>query len=204
MQLLTSEPVVLPVSVADLEKYLNGTDDGFYETALQMAGEYFVTSTGIELLERQYTGRLLRDSTISSGVYPVNRHQPGWVELPMWPVIAIDSMTADGAAVLSPELDKNVKPARLYVGGAQDVTIIATFGHDVTTITTSGYGIAVADSGHGHTHGGFVIDERICTAILMLAGFIVEHRGACDLTEAASKSGAAMLMNQLKLYRVTI
>lgn len=194
LQLLTSEPVSLPVNVADLESYLNGTDDGFYGVALQTAGEYFVTNTGIELLERQYTGRLLRDSTISGGVYPVSQDQDSWVELPMWPVIAIDSMTVGGVSVVSPQLDKSVKPARLYVGGEQDVTITATFGHNVTT----------TGSGHGHAHANIVIDERICMAILMLAGFIVEHRGACDLTEAANKSGAAMLINQLKLYRVTI
>lgn len=194
MQLLTSEPAALPVNVADLEKYLNGNDDGFYGVALQMAGEYFVTDTGIELLERDYTGRLIRNPLVSAGLQPVHRHLPGWVDLPRWPVVSINTMSADGVTVVSPEFDKTVKPARLYVGGAQDVTIEATFGHDVT----------VTGSGNGHGHGNIVIDERICTAILMLAGFIVEHRGACDLTEAASKSGAAMIMNQLKLNRVTI
>lgn len=194
MQLLTSEPAALPVTVADLEAFLSGTDDGFYGVALQMAGEYFVTNTGIELLERDYTGRLIRNPQVAAGLQPVHRHLPGWVDLQRWPVVSINTMSADGVTVVSPELDKTVKPARLYVGGAQDVTIEATFGHDVT----------VTGSGNGHGHGNIVIDERICTAILMLAGYVVEHRGACDLAEAASKSGAAMLMQQLRLHRITL
>lgn len=194
MQLLTSEPAALPVSVADLESYLNGTDDGFYGVALQMAGEYFVTDTGIELLERDYTGRLIRNQNVATGIQQISRNQSAWADLPRWPVVSINSMTADGVTVATPEVDKTVKPARLYIGGAQDVTIEVTFGHNSTG----------SGSGHGHGHDSVSIDERICTAILMLAGFIVEHRGACDLAEAASKSGAAMLMNQLRLNRIAL
>lgn len=190
MQLLTNEQASLQVNVADLESYLGGTDDGFYGVALQMAGEYFVTDTGIELLERDYTGRLIRTQEVSVGIQPVYRAQKAWVDIPLWPVVSINSMTADGETVAAPEIDKTVKPARLYVGGAQDVTIEATFGHSGT--------------GGGSGHGSVVIDERICTAILMLAGYIVEHRGACDLAEASVKSGAAMIMKQLRLHRITL
>lgn len=198
MQLLTSEPAALPVNVADLEKYLNGTDDGFYATALAMAGEYFVTDTGIELLERDYTGRLIRSRNVAAGIQPISRNQSAWADLPRWPVVSINSMTADGATVAVPEVDKTVKPARLYVGGAQDVTIEVTFGHaDAGGGTGHGHG-------HGHGHASVVIDERICTAILMLAGYVVEHRGECDLSEAAKLSGAAMLMQQLRLHRITL
>lgn len=193
MQLLTSNPAALPVTVADLESFLSGTDDGFYSTALAMAGEYFVTDTGIELLERDYTGRLIRSQNVATGIQPISRNQSAWADLPRWPVVSINSMTADGVTVAVPELDTTVKPARLYIGGAQDVYIDATFGH-----------ADAGGSGHGHGHDSVAIDERICTAILMLAGFIVEHRGACDLAEAASKSGAAMLMNQLRLNRITL
>ncbi len=194
MQLLASEQAALPVNVADLESYLSGTDDGFYGVALQMAGEYFVTDTGIELLERDYTGRLIRTQQVTGGVQPVYRPQKSWVDIPLWPVVSINSMIADGETVAAPEVDKTVKPARLYVGGAQDVTIEATLGHPG----------AVGGSGNGHAHGSVLIDERICTAILMLAGYIVEHRGACDLAEATVKSGASMLMKQLRLNRITL
>lgn len=180
MQLLTSEPVSLPVTAADLESFLSGTDDGFYSTALAMAGEYFVTDTGIELLERDYTGRLIRSQNVATGIQPISRNQSVWADLPRWPVVSINSMTADGVTVAAPELDTTVKPARLYIGGAQDVTIEATFGHAAVT------------------------DQRINTAILMLAGHLVEHRGACDLTDAAVKSGAAAIMNQLRLNRIAL
>lgn len=180
MQLLTSEQAALPVTVADLEAFLGGTDDGFYATALAMAGEYFVTDTGIELLERDYTGRLIRTQEVATGIQPVYRLQKSWVDLPLWPVASINSMTADGATVATPEVDKTVKPARLYVGGAKDVTITATIGHTAVT------------------------DQRINAAILMLAGHIVEHRGACDLTDAAVKSGASAIMNQLRLNRIAL
>lgn len=177
MQLLTNESAVLPVTVADLEAYLQGTDDGFYQTALQSAGEYFVTTTGIELLPRQWFGMLERYD-YGTGLAPIDRTPSVWIELPRWPIASVESLTLDGVAV-TPLLNTSVKPARIAVGRSQKIEIELTA-------------------------GGAVTDERIKTAILMLAGYIVEHRGACDLSEAASKSGAAMLLDQLKLQRVIV
>jgi hypothetical protein len=38
----------------------------------------------------------------------------------------------------------------------------------------------------------------------MLAGFIVEHRGACDLTDAAILSGAQLYLDQQTIRPIQI
>ena len=192
MQLLTNEQVALPVNVSDLEKYLQGTDDGFYQTALTMAGEYFVAATCVELLPRQWFGQVERNGGIG-GLAPIGNELDAWLGIPRWPLISVELLKLDGVDV-TPLINDKVKPARVAVGRAKTIEIELTAGHN-----TVGQG-----SGHGHGHGATVIDERICTAIMMLAGYIVEHRGACDLTEAAIKSGAAMLIDQLKIQRVLV
>lgn len=175
-----NDPLVLLVTSDELAEYLQAEITPFFYFALSMATEYFVAQTGIESGTRESIVYGKREPKHYPGLSPVTKHMPEWVEIPIHPVRDVIEVELDGE-IVTPEVDLLTRPAQLYVGDAKEVK---------------------AKIYAGHSNSEF--DARSRMAILMLAGFIVENRGACDLTEAAEKSGAKKLMDQLSIFPVML
>jgi hypothetical protein len=98
------------------------------------------------------------------------------VELPYTALIEVESVTAGGVA-----LDWSVQPERMPA----KITVPAWDMAEELKIT--------------YTAGMTLIPVSIKTAIMMIGGFLFDHRGGCDAMDAISKSGA---INLLRSYRV--
>lgn len=174
------QPINMLVTEDDLEVYLNQEQDFFFFTAIKTASEYFVKYTGIELGLRDSKVTGTREQRVYSGLSPVGIKLADWVEIPIYPVTEVKSLEIDGETV-TPEIDFDKRPHLIKVGNAEKVEMVVTAGHAQGTV-----------------------DESIKMAILMLAGFIVEHRGACDLTDAAILSGAQLYLDQQTIRPIQI
>lgn len=166
---------VSPVSVQELEKFLDVTDDPILEDLLSVATDTVISYLNVDLLPRQwkYVQNLRRvPPTVDYKRFPVRDW--GWVELPYTALVSVDSVEVDGSAV-EYLTDDESRPARVYP---------KTFG-DQLIIT--------------YTAGASHVPATVKTGIKMLAGYLYEHAGACDVTEGLTKSGAEAV---LKSYRV--
>jgi hypothetical protein len=177
--MLTTKPnsqVNLIVTADELADYLNTEIDTFFLPALRMAGDYFVSVTGLELGVRQNTVYGKREPVVYEGLSPIGKNLTEWVEVPIYPIKEVISLELDGETATA-EIDLHTRPHKLYIGDAEEVKLIV-------------------NAGHGQSE----LSEMARMAVLMLAGFIVEHRGACDLTDGAIKSGAQQFIDKLTIY----
>ena len=177
--MLTAKPktaVNLIVTADELEDYLNTEKDTFFLPALRTAAEFFINKTGIELGIRESVIYGKREKEVYPGLSPIQKKQAVWVDIPIYPVTEVLSLKLDGEEKQA-EVNFNTRPHKLYIGDAQEVEMTVKAGHAQSQF-----------------------DEMARMAVLMLAGFIVEHRGACDLTDAAVKSGAQSYIDALTIF----
>ncbi len=175
MQAKPLSDTVSPVSVQELEKFLDVYDDPMLEDMLSIATDAVIAYLNVDLLPRQwkYVQNLKRvPLTVDYKRYP--QREWGWIELPYTALVTVDSVEVDGEAV-EYLTDDESRPARVYP---------KTFG-DQLVIT--------------YTAGNARVPATVKTGIKMMATYLYEHAGACDVTEAVSKSGAEAVLRQ---YRV--
>lgn len=164
-----------PVSVQELEKFLDVDNDPTLEDLLSVATDTVISFLNVDLLPRQwkYTQNLRRTPlTVDYKRFPVRDW--GWVELPYTALVSVDSVEVDGTAV-EYLVDDESQPARVYPQVFGDQLVIT------------------------YTAGANHVPATVKTGIKMLAGYLYEHAGACDVTEALSKSGAEAVLAR---YRV--
>lgn len=175
MQAKPLSDTVSPVSVQELEKFLDVYDDPILEDLLSVATDAVIAYLNVDLLPRQwkYVQNINRDPlTVDYKRFPVRDW--GWVELPYTALVSVDSVEVDGEAV-EYLTDDDSRPGRVYP---------QTFG-DQLVIT--------------YTAGESRVPAGVKTGIKMLAGYLFEHAGSCDVTMALGKSGAEAMVKQ---YRV--
>ena len=186
---ITADALVSPVLVSDITDFLllETLDEydpqySVIEGFLLAACQYCIDYTNVELLER--------DWVYQADYYPSRRRGFGgidkipslnawWVKFPIWPVVSVESVTANGEEVVADdyELDIASKPARIEFSYGTEIIIQYKAGH------------ATVDE----------INPRIILAIKMLASYLYERRGACDINDAGVKSGANGMLDQAKL-----
>lgn len=175
MQAKPLTDTVTPVAVQELQSFLDVDSDAMLEDMLSVATDAVISYLNVDLLPRQwkYTENLRRTQlTVDYKRFPVREW--GWVQLPYTALISVDSVEVDGEAVPYLE-DLESRPGRVYPQEFGDQLVIT------------------------YTAGSTKVPATVRTGIKMLAGYLYEHAGACDVTDAMKKSGAEAV---LRSYRV--
>ena len=171
----TTGALVSPVTPAEFSSYLgldyNAADDALLNSFLLAACEYYIAHASNELLQREWVLKLDRypsQGESFSGLSPVAANLSDWVNIPLYPVTAITAVTVD-SEVETVTSDFDSKPPRVF---------FESYGENIEITYTAGYVLA-AD-----------IPSSVLLGINMMAGYLYEHRGACNIGNAAKESGA--------------
>lgn len=166
---------VSPVSVQELEKFLDVEDDPTLEDYLSIATDAVIAFLNVDLLPRQwkYVQNIKRDPmTVNYKRFPVRDW--GWINLPYTALVTVDSVEVDGTAV-DHLVDSESRPGRVYPQVFGDQLVVT------------------------YTAGASHVPATIKTGIKMVASYLYEHAGACDVSQIIAKSGAEGVLRQ---YRV--
>ena len=171
----TADALVSPITPAEFSDYLgldyNAADDVLLNSFLLSACEYYISHASNELLQRTWVLKLDRypsKGASFTGLSPVAANLADWIEIPLYPVTAIDSVTVDGEAeTVTSDFDS--KPPRVF---------FESYGENIVITYTAGYALATD------------IPASVLLGINMMAGYLYEHRGACNIGNAAKESGA--------------
>lgn len=174
----TADPIVSPVTPAELAAFLSITysasDDALYNSFLLAATERCIAYTNQELLERTYLLRTdytpMRQDGLS-GVGIMHSYQDWWINLPVTPVTSIIEVTVNGEITDDYFEDLDSRPARVEPNQYGAITVEYLAGHETAAS----------------------ISPQLLLGIKMMAAYLYEHRGTCDVIEATHKSGAASL-----------
>lgn len=166
---------VAPVSAGGVAEWLDVEPDARLSAWAVSATDEVIRYLNRDLLKRQW--RLVVNRKVDSLQVAYNRYPDrafGWVELPYTGLVSVDSVKVDGEAA-DFEVDDLSQPARVHVQDfGRQLEIVYTAGHDT-------------------------VPETIITGIKMLAQYLYEHAGACEVSDALIKSGAADI---LRPYRI--
>lgn len=176
MQATPQSDTQSPVDAADLAAVLGvPATDALLDGYLQAATDAVINHIRLDLTPRRWVGVVPPDPgyplSLSTPIAPLRTF-----DLPYTALVDVDSVSTEYT-----ELDyivtPSTRPARVTVQGWDGLTEL--------TIE--------------YRAGMTTIPAAVKTAIVMVASFFYEHRGACDGTDALNKSGAAGL---LKRFRV--
>ncbi len=208
---VTSAPAAEPVTNADVKEYLgidasDTTWDSMLTDMATAARELCEAHLGMALITQtiqQFQDRLpgTRDEWFD-GVreMPVTaiRGRPAPIILVRHPVQSVSSVKLydedDTATTVSADVyqvDLVSEPPRIAVRRDQawpSVTLRAMNGVEVEYV--AGYGSAASS-----------VPDQIKRGIIMLAGYLFEHRGECDAQTAVAKSGALALWRSYRQGR---
>jgi hypothetical protein len=171
----TGGALISPVSPAEFSDFLgldyNAGDDVLLNSFLLAVCEWYIAQSSSELLSREWVLKFDRYPSISArftGLSPVSSNFDAWIDIPLYPVTLVSSITVDAVAeTFTSDLDS--KPPRVF---------FESYGENIEVTYTAGYALA-AD-----------IPANVILGINMMAGYLYEHRGACDIGNAAKESGA--------------
>jgi len=172
-----------PVSPSELANFLSlefCSDTELLTGYLLAATQACLDYTNIEMLERQWVLKMDRNPERQAGYLGVglmHAYAAWWVQLPVYPVQSIDSVKVAGESVTARSIDLDSRPARVEVDESGAIEITYTAGH-----------ASIQD-----------INPQLLLGIKMLAGYLYDHRGACDVGEAVKASGAAMMWGNSRM-----
>lgn len=177
----TTDPLVSPVTPEEFAGYLGldyePSDDILLNSFLLTACGWYIAHMNNELLARNYTLKFDRypsDGESFSGLNPVYANLSPWINIPLYPVSNITSVDVDGDIETFTD-DLTSKPPRIF---------FENFGINIVITYSAGYA-SKSD-----------IPQSVTLGINMMAGYLYEHRGACDIDDAAKQSGAMSVWGQ--------
>lgn len=172
----TTDPLVSPVTPEQFADYLgldySPSDDVLLNSFLLTSCGWYIAHMNNELLARDWTLKFDRYPTQGesfSGLSPINAMANYWIDIPLYPVSLINSVEVAGEVEVF-ESDLDSKPPRLFLNN---------YGENLVISYNAGYA-TVSD-----------IPQSVILGINMMAAYLYEHRGACDIGNAAKESGAA-------------
>lgn len=180
----TSDTLVSPVTTAELADFLsiefNSADDPLYNAFLLAASDQCIKYTNFELLERTYTLKtdyFPQRQNGYGGVGIMHAYRAWWISLPLYPVASVTSVKVNQEESDEPLIDLESKPARVEPRESGATEIVYVAGHSAVD----------------------KINPQLLLGIKMLAAYLYEHRGACDVGEAVKSSGAKMLWDSARM-----
>lgn len=175
IQSWTDEPIVSPVTNQELADFLAvGATDPLLSGLAVSATAAVMKFVNVELVRRTWhwqADRYPERQAAYLGVGSMPAQSQWWVTLPAWPLVNVESVTAD-------DFEFETHSSRLFVDQPE---------YPLTVEYTAGY--EAAD-----------VPDVYKQAIMMLAAFMYEHRGDCDATEAGRRSGAFGILAPYKRY----
>lgn len=171
----TADPVVSPVSTQDLADYLGvAPTDPLLAGLLLEATDAIQRFANVELSERAWTWRADRyperqEAILGLGAMPALA--AWWIDLPAWPLVSVDSVTAR-------DHDVDLAGGRVFVRGP-DAPLVIEY--------TAGYPDGT-------------VPPIFLGAIKQLAAYAYEHRGSCDADDSGRRSGAFAKVAGAKRY----
>lgn len=175
IQSWTNDPIVSPVTNQELADFLAVESNDPLLPGLALSATAAVMKfTNVELVRRNWHWQADRfperqPSYLGLGSTPAVSQW--WVTLPAWPLVSVESATAD-------DFEFETHSSRLFVDKPE---------YPLSVEYKAGY--ETAD-----------VPDIYKQAIMMLAAFMYEHRGDCDATEAGRRSGAFGILAPYKRY----
>lgn len=172
----TTDPLVSPVSTEEFADYLgldyDPADDILLNAHLLSACGWYIAHMNNELLSRNWLFKsdyYPTDGQSFTGLSPIYANSADWINIPLYPVTTVTAITAETIAqTFTDDLDS--KPPRVFLDNE--------FVKDIEITYVAGYPTK-AD-----------IPPNTILGINMMASYLYEHRGACDIGNAAKESGA--------------
>ena len=171
----TADTLVSPVTAEQFSDYLgldySPEDDVLLNAHLLSVCGWYIAHMSNELLQRSYTLKFDRYPSGESftGLSPIHANANAWIDIPVYPVSEItEVLVAEVVTVSTSDLDS--KPPRVFINN---------YGQDIVITYIAGYA-TVAE-----------IPPSVILGINMMAAYLYEHRGACEIGDAAKESGAA-------------
>ena len=185
--ILTTPPALEPVSLAEAKAHLrvgHADEDGTIGKLIVAARRQAEAQTGLALISQGWSH--FRDD------WP----EDGTVELPLAPVIALDTVKVfgedDTAAMIDPAhyyVDRLSRPARLLLRGSRVWARPGRIGNGIEIALTAGFGTIATD-----------VPEQLRQAILQLVAHWYEHRGNGE--DAAAPLAVADLFAAFRARRL--
>jgi len=177
---VTDEPLQAAVTAQELADWLGVSADDPLLNALALTGTDAASKfLSLELIERTWVltyDRLPERQSGYAGLGQMPSLQSWWIDFPIAPLISVDSVTVGGEPIDSADYKFDTKSARLFMDNlSNDGELVVTY-----------------------VAGLSEVSEIIKTAILMLASYLYEHRGACSVDDAMKTSGAAAILQPYK------
>lgn len=198
-----------PVSADDLRDYLRVDSDimpdAEAEDLIAEAREIVEEQSGLAVIEQSW--RLTLDNWpgakdpwwdgVRQGSIGELNGQPGWLVLPRWPLVSVDSVTVYDEAsndisvtVASVfDIDTYSKPGRMALKSGQNWPIALRPTNAIDVVFTAGY----ADSAS--------VPASIKSAIKALSGYLYSNRGDDGCCESGSAYIASGAQNIMAIYR---
>lgn len=184
MQIETNDPLESPVFASELANYAKlDDDDPMIDTVLLSATSAVVSFLKQDLMTRTWKLTYRTWPTVGTPhykqTYRSNYYMRHLIELPYTNLVGVDSVLLAGEATTD-YLVNSGKPYTL------EFDTFSTFGDDQNALEITyraGFGDSTAD-----------VPQPIRNAIMMTAGYIYAHNGACDYNDALAMSGAKQLL----------
>jgi hypothetical protein len=177
MQATPQTDTVSPVTVADFAAFIGASAaDPLLPGLLQAATDAAIRCINQDLLPRAWVG-------IVPALTPTRLQLSPYIdpsstfELPYTALISVQEVTGNDTQVLEYEVEADRRPAKVKVLGWDYMSEIRI----------------------EYTAGMPFVPGAIRTAIMMIGGFIYDHRGGCDADDAVKKSGAMTLLRPYKV-----
>jgi uncharacterized phiE125 gp8 family phage protein len=207
---ITAQPAIEPVSVQEVQAAIavHGDDD-FIASLITEARQEIEEMTGLALITQSWRLSLdrwpgaredwwdgVRQAAISE-IYATG--VPAWVQLPRYPLQAIDAVTVFDEASNSQtvtvgdvfDIDTYQKPGRMALRRGQTWPIALRTVNAIQIDYTAGYGAALD------------VPAPLKRAIRAMAAYMYEHRGdGCTGADAYAASGAAAIVGRYKVTGV--
>ena len=184
MHIYTADPIQSPVFPSELAAYARlDSDDPIIESALLSATSAVFSFLKQDLTTRTWVLTHQHWPVVGTPSYPSISRQNyafnSYVELPYTNLVSVDSVKVNGELTTDYEIVKG-KPCSLRF---DDFAILDDETPALEITYKAGFG-----------EGSLDVPEPIRNAIKMAAGYIHQHNGACDFTDALTMSGAKQLL----------
>ena len=211
---IETEPAVEPYDVADVIDFgkLPSTDTAIITELAKTARQYIEDMTGLAMINQSW--KLTKDYWVKrpmggdlwwDGIREGARADYGThsevasVEFPRHPLSSITSVAVydqDGSSTAVTvgttfDVDTNSIPGRMALKFGKTWPIHLQPINSIEIVYVAGYGASAAD-----------VPSPLITAIKMMAAYLYEHRGQCDVHDAYRKSGAAALADRYGITRL--
>jgi uncharacterized phiE125 gp8 family phage protein len=189
MSAVTSDPIVSPVSDADLALWLGvDDDDPVLPSLLLSATQSVINRLGLDLINRDWTLTLWDWPKSGAQTHP-NLSRPPLsyntdINLPYANLRSVESVAIYGQETIG------------YIARERSIILVGVVPSDAYKQNSQPAIVVEYVAGFGDDADA--VPDSIKQAIKMLAAFDYEHRGSCDAGDAMAKSGAEQLLRPFR------